>query len=142
MSEFTKSRQLVLGIVPEPKQLHRKVYIEIPGYLYYYEPYEQHLFVHHKVVFDTNEKQYKMQASWVVSEPRTGLSIDSRSVSTTRKLAVAMAATRMLQITREQYHEAVLLGLANAPERKPEWKFTTHKAAAVRVKNDYTGNTQ
>ncbi len=134
MTKFTKSRQLVLVIVPEPKQPHRKVYIEIPGYLYYYEPFGQNLFVHHKVIFDTAENRYQMQAPWAVSEPRTGLSIDSRSASSTRKLAIAMAATRILQITREQYHEAVLLGLANAPERKPEWKFTTHKAAAVRVK--------
>ncbi len=131
---FTKSRQLILVIIREPKQSLRKVYIEIPGYLYYYEPYEQHLFVHHKVVFNTDEKCYQMQASWAVSEPRTGLSIDIRSVSTTRKLAVAMAAKRMLQIPREKYHEAVLLGLANAPERKPKWKILSHKSAAVRVK--------
>ena len=134
MSEFKKSRQLVLVIASESKQPLRKVYIEIPGYLYYYEPFGQNMFVHHKIIFNGNEKCYQMQTTWAVSEPRTGLSIDSRSTSSTRKLAVAMAATRMFQITREQYHEAVLLGLADAPECKPKWKFINHKSAAVRVK--------
>lgn len=134
MSEFRKSRQLALVVVPTSKQPLRKVYVEIPGYLYYYEPFEQDMFVHHRVIFNADEKCYQMQAQWGVSEPRTGLLIDSRSVSSTRKLAVALAATRMTQVTREQYHEAVLLGLASAPERKPRWKFLSHKLPAVRAK--------
>lgn len=142
MTKFTKSRQLILVFAPGSEQPLRKIYVEIPGYLYYYEPFEQYLFVHHKVIFNTAENHYQMLSLWMVSEPRTGLSVNSRGASSTRKSAIAAAAERMLQISSEQYYGAVLLGLANAPERKPEWKFTTHKAAAVRVKNDYTGNTQ
>ena len=76
---YKKSRQLIQTVIfgSEEKKL-RRIFIEVPGYLYYYEPFEQNFFVHRKVVFNSAERVYYMTSSWTVAEPRTGLSVDSR----------------------------------------------------------------
>ncbi len=133
--KFTKARVLIqIHDIGREKQ---KAYIEIPGYLYLYQydGSEHKLFVHRKVVYDKHINEFLMQRTWTVSEPRTGLSVDSRSVSRTRKTAVSMAAAKLLSIKLSDFHEAVLLGMADSPERVATWRINSPDDYAVKIRS-------
>lgn len=128
---YTKTRQNLQMTGNDP------CFVDTPGYLWHYEPFDTPLFIHHAVVGNKGDRGYRALHTWKVSDPTTGLGITPLRSYKNRAEAVDAACERLADVTMSRWNEARLRGLAQAPdEGKPRWRIKNTKGIAIEVKDE------
>ena len=131
---FTKTRQLVLM-----GQNDDKKFVEIPGWLYHYEPFGMDIFIHHRVVKNIIGCGYRLEQSWRASDISTGSSLSkSKSSNNSRKEVVEALHERLSSISLEEYNRCVWNALTKLPPHKPTWRIDSVYKYAVKVHDENT----
>lgn len=104
---------------------NEKTFVDVPGWLYHYEPYGVDVFIHHKVVPNRGKIGYHLEKAWRVSDPSTGMSLFGFLHANTRMQAVDYLHGKLSDVTLARYNKAVLEKLAESPPHKPSWRITS-----------------
>lgn len=114
------------------------VFVEVPGYLFHYEPYDTDLFVHRRVRKTEAGGFYMVASQWRVSDPSSGWGVLGLANPTTREGARIAAEKRLSTVPVASFNEKVWDALQHMPPHKPTWRIVSARpeGIAVRVEND------